>query len=333
MFMVLISIIPLLSIAQTLTGKQPNLAIDPKGVVRMVYGSGSKIYCSTSTNKGETFSKPVLVADLPDMHLGSSRGPQIASSNSKSVIVAIDKPGEIHAYKLNHQSNKWVEIKSVNDRPHSAPEGLIAVTADNLDNFYTVWLDVRLEKMNNVFFSSLSDNSISWHQNQLVYKSPEGHTCECCKPNIIATDQKIAISFRNYMMGARDIYFTTSINGGKSFSIPQKAGSGTWPLEACPMDGGGIAIDKSGAVTTAWRRKNEVFLSTGSKNEIKIGTGRNVSSSKGYVAWQDNNQIKVYRKGKLINLGQGVYPRIYSFGNKAICVFEEQEIIKVLPVI
>ena len=72
-------------------GQQPNMAVDSKGIIRMVYGNGDKIYFMTSSNNGSDFSAPVLVAELPKMHLGSTRGPQIASSKNFSMISAIDK--------------------------------------------------------------------------------------------------------------------------------------------------------------------------------------------------------------------------------------------------
>ncbi len=77
-------------------GEQPQIAIDSQGIVRVVFGQQNKIFCSTSGDKGVTFSRPVLVASLPGMHLGMSRGPQLASSATYSVITAQDKSGNIH---------------------------------------------------------------------------------------------------------------------------------------------------------------------------------------------------------------------------------------------
>src|SRR5882757_5736212 len=88
-------------------GEQPQISADNKGVIRVVYGLHDKIFCSTSEDQGISFSKPVLVAQVPDMHLGMSRGPQLASSGNYSIITAMDKSGDIHWFQLNHASKEW----------------------------------------------------------------------------------------------------------------------------------------------------------------------------------------------------------------------------------
>ena len=100
----------------TIHGQQPNLSIDSKGVIRVAYGNGEKIYCLTSTNNGISFSSAVLVAELPGMHLGHTRGPQIASSRNFSFISAMDKGGNIHSYRLNHSKGGWTRVAEINDK-------------------------------------------------------------------------------------------------------------------------------------------------------------------------------------------------------------------------
>ncbi|NNU34120.1 hypothetical protein HK413_08140 [Mucilaginibacter sp. S1162] len=159
-----------------------------------------------------------------------SRGPQLSSSATYSVITAMDKTGNIHWFKLNNGAKAWQAMGVVNDLKGSAPEGLMSITADNKDNFYAVWLDTRLGGRNQVWFSSLSGRSTKWTANQLVYKSPDGHVCECCKPNIAVAGNTIAIMFRNWLNGSRDLYVVRSANAGQSFSDAQKMGLDTGSL-------------------------------------------------------------------------------------------------------
>lgn len=321
--------------AAEIRGQQPNVGVDTKGVLRMVYGDGEKIYCITSSNNGNSFSSPVLVGEINEMHLGHTRGPQIASSKNYSLISAIDKAGMLHSYRLNHQSNKWVELEDINDKKGTGVEGLMALTADNEDNFYAVWLDIRLEKKNNIFFSSINGKSSSWSKNLMVYRSPEGHVCECCKPNISANNGRVVIGFRNWLMGSRDIYYAVSTNKGKTFSKPKKSGTGTWRLNACPMDGGGLAISENGATSTAWRRNSDVYFWAENQPEQRLGTGRDVSMAQNknntVVAWQDKNKIKVMdlKKDKISDIGNGISPRVYFLSNgKAFCVWEDDKTVK-----
>ena len=301
----------------------------------MVYGELEKIYCITSNNNGTTFSKPALVGQIRGMHLGHTRGPQIASSKNYSMITAIDEQGNIHSYKLNHLSKNWAKSARVNDYKESAVEGLMALTADKEDNFYATWLDIRLAKKNNIYFSSINGNSSVWNKNLLVYKSPDEHVCECCKPNIAFNNSKLVVSFRNWLIGSRDIYYAVSSNRGKTFSAPKKSGKGTWRLNACPMDGGGLAVNERGIVSAAWRRNSDVFYSAGNQPEQKLGSGRDVSmaQSKGktFVAWQDKNKIRVMylNTKRTTEVGKGVSPRVYLLSNgKAICVWEDDKNVK-----
>lgn len=323
------------SVAADIAGQQPNIAIDGKGVIRMVYGEGEKIFVITSVNNGSTFSKPDQVGQITGMHLGHTRGPQIASSKNYSIITAIDKEGSIHSYKLKHSNKSWAKSAMVNDHNGSAVEGLMALTADQEDNFYATWLDIRIGTKNNIYFSSINGKQPAWGKNLLVYKSPEGHTCECCKPNITFNNNKLVIGFRNWVLGSRDIYYAVSGNKGKTFSAPKKSGKGTWQLNACPMDGGGLAINESGIVSAAWRRNSDVFYSTGSQPEQKLGSGRDVSmaQSKGrtVVAWQDKNKIQIMNLNtkRTTEVGTGVSPRVYFLPNgKAICVWEDYKKIR-----
>lgn len=318
---------------QSVKGLQPNIGIDLKGTIRLAYGEDDKIYCMTSTDNGSSFSKPELVARVRDMHLGNTRGPQIASSSNYSMITAIDKEGNIHSFKLDHSKNSWTKIKNVNDQKGSAPEGLMGLTADKNDHFYAVWLDVRIGKKNNIYFAS-SDKSGSWNDNQLVYKSLEEHVCECCKPNISFNNNRLVITFRNWQMGSRDIYYSISANKGKSFTSAVKSGNGTWQLKGCPMDGGGSSISDKGIVSAAWQRSGDIFLAVQNQPEQKIGSGRSVSmaqlKSNAVIAWQDKKNIKLYniRSKKTIELGEGNFPRVYLLPNgKTICTWEDNKTI------
>jgi hypothetical protein len=111
-------------------GSQPQVSVDNNGVIRVVFGREDKIFCASSLDKGVTFSNPVLVASVPEMHLGMSRGPQLASSAHYSIITAMDKAGNIHWFRLNHLSNKWKSMGIINDIKGSAPEGLMNIAAD-----------------------------------------------------------------------------------------------------------------------------------------------------------------------------------------------------------
>src|SRR3569833_1275976 len=254
-------------------GSQPQLAVDNLGTVRVVYGQNDKVYCLESHDNGLTFTKPVLVGEVTGMHLGMFRGPQLASSDRYSVVTAMYKSGNIHWFRLDRASAKWESMGVINDKKGSAPEGLMHIAADRNDHFYAVWLDIRTGKHNQVYFADLSAKASKWSANRLVYQSPDGHTCECCQPHIAVNGTEVAIMFRNWLNGSRDLYVTTSHNGGVSFPNPQKLGTNTRKQNGCPMDGGGLVAGHA-SVQTTWQRQGTIYYCKPGQPEIAIGSGR-----------------------------------------------------------
>jgi hypothetical protein len=280
--------------AQTILapGEQPQITVDARGLIRLVYGEKDKVFFTTSKDNGKTFDTPQLIGQVSEMHLGMTRGPQLATSRDFSVVTAMDKKGNIHSFRLSHKSGKWQKIKNVNDVDASAPEGLMSISADDQNNFYAVWLDLREDRKNNIGFSSLGGNS-EWIKNKFAYKSPEDHVCECCKPTVAVKGTNISIMFRNWLRGSRDLYLINSTDGGKTFSSAQKLGNGTWQLKGCPMDGGGVTIDSHNQISTAWQREGQVFYAEPGKPEQKIGDGRHVGLTGKIITWERGSDLIV----------------------------------------
>jgi len=317
------------------TGSQPQISTDNNGIIRVVYGDKDNIFCAASDNQGITFSKPVLVGHVPAMHLGMSRGPQLASSANYSVITAIDKSGNIHWFQLNHLSQKWKNMGIVNDIKGSAPEGLMSLTADKKDNFYAVWLDTRTGGNNQVYLASVPGKKGAWSKNILAYSSPDGHVCECCKPSIAVKGPEVAIMFRNWLNGSRDLYVVKSLDGGKVFQPAQKMGIDTWKLNGCPMDGGGIVIDGSNRIHTIWQRKGNIYYAKAGEPETYIGKGRTCAISEAgantVITFQNSDTLKLtsIKNKDQITVGKGGFLKsVILPGNKILCVWEQDNMIK-----
>lgn len=306
-------------------GSQPQITVDAQELIRLVYGEKNKIYYATSRDKGVTFSKPVLVGEVNKMHLGMTRGPQLATSKDYSVVTAIDQSGNIHAFRLTHKNGEWEKIKNVNDVPSSAPEGLMSIAADDHNNFYAVWLDLRENRKNNIAFSTLKKKS-DWSPNRFAYRSPESHVCECCKPSIAVMGDNVSISFRNWFRGSRDIYLINSTNGGKTFSEAEKMGNGTWQLKGCPMDGGGLTVDSKNNIHTAWQRERAVFYAQPGKPEERIGEGRSVGMSGNLITWEKGSDLILHRiNGDQTKIGEGTALKVYELRDHSVLAVWEKE--------
>jgi hypothetical protein len=309
-------------------GQMPNITNDKNDHIHIVYGSGDSIMYISSTN-GNSFSSPSLVAVLPKLFASAMRGPQIAAAANGLVITACTDNGNIFSYKKG-TPGKWTKAIKVNDVNEVAKEALMALGADGL-NAYAVWLGVKGQKGQNVYGAKSVDGGKTWSKNILVYASPDNTVCECCKPSVAVKGNNVYVMFRNFLDGNRDLYLIRSSDGGKSFGQAQKLGNGNWKLNGCPMDGGGIAIDKTGAPETVWRREGKIYAATAGKPEKEIGEGRSCSietiNNKNIYAWTEKGNVIVMKPGGMkIKLGKGSLPLLKTFNKeKVICVWENEK--------
>jgi hypothetical protein len=309
-------------------GAMPSIST-ADGIVYLVYGKGDSImYCSSSDN-GKSFSSPIAVGKLPELAASHTRGPQIAVSDHGVIIIACTTAGDIFSYSLNKNAN-WIGPTKINDKDTIAKENLMSLSADGKSAF-AVWLDLRDNNQNKIYGSQSIDGGITWTNNVMIYTSPDTTVCECCKPSVAMKGNNVYVMFRNWLDSSRDMYVIQSIDGGRSFGKAEKLGKGTWKLDGCPMDGGGITISKNGAVQTVWRREGKLFFAEPGKPETEIGKGKgaSIASVNGgrLVAWAEDGKImSLNPSGNKNELGEGSLPIIRTVDDKtAICVWENKK--------
>lgn len=275
--------------------QQPQLAVDAKGAIHLVYGIGDTPVYTRSTDAGQSFLPPVALPTVHNMSLGMRRGPRLAVGDGSICIAAIGgkqgkgRDGDVLAMRSTDGGRSWSQAVRVNDVADSAREGLHALAGGSKGEMCCVWLDLRNRKTE-IMASVSNDGGKSWGKNVLVYRSPDGSVCECCHPSVtIGDDGKVHVLFRNSLAGQRDMYVTSSSDGGKTFAAATKLGTRSWTLDACPMDGGSIAVGPGGKLHTAWRRDKTVFLASDAKSEHTLGGGEQPSiaaaGTGAYTVW------------------------------------------------
>src|SRR5215212_7544416 len=309
-------------------GQMPSLVKDNSNNFHLVYGNGDSILYCYSSDHGKTFSVPSLISILPSLAASHTRGPQIASTSNGLTVTACNQMGDIFSF-VKVESDKWLPGARVNDIDTVAKENLMALAADG-DNAFAVWLDLR-DKHNKIFGAKSADGGKSWSKNIMIYASPDTTVCECCKPSVAVKGSNVHIMFRNWLNGNRDLYLIQSSDGGNTFGQAQKLGNGSWALNGCPMDGGGIAINKNGSPETVWRREGAIYACEPGKEEVKLGEGKNCTiesvNGKNIYAWiEDGNVIVLKPRGMKKNLGKGKLPLIKAINNEhVLCVWENNK--------
>ena len=239
---------------------QPQVALAPGGRAHVVFGKDNAIYHTTSAD-GRVFSPPVKVGELDKLALRMRRGPRISATEKLIVVTAISHTeGNLHSWTSADGGATWKEGAHVNDADQSAKEGLHAMAGNGNGLVFATWLDHRNPGAE--LWSAASRNGgLTWSANTRVYRSPDGSICQCCHPSAAVNVQgSVAVMWRNWLNGSRDLYLTTSADGGKTFAAAEKLGAGTWKLNACPMDGGAVALDPTGKPLAVWRREKTVFV-------------------------------------------------------------------------
>jgi hypothetical protein len=311
------------------SGQMPNLAKDKSGAIHLVYGLGDSIMYTYSSDNGNSFSSPSLISILPGLAASHTRGPQIASTNRGLSVIACNDAGDIFSYNKSGSGN-WTQTAKVNDMDTVAKEGLMALSADG-ENAFAVWLDLRGNKKNKIYGANSNDGGKTWSKNLMVYTSPDTTVCECCKPSVAMKGNNVYVMFRNWLDSNRDLYLIQSSNGGASFGQAQKLGTGSWKLNGCPMDGGGLAISHNGKVQTIWKREGKIFTAMPGVPEIKIGEGRGCTietiDNKNIYAWAEKeNVVFIKPDGEKKVLGKGSQPTIKALDkNHVICVWENEK--------
>lgn len=276
--------------------QQPQIAIDGNSAIHIVFGVEDQIRYCRSDDGGRTFTDPTSLPSVHEMSLGMRRGPRIAALESALCVTAIGgkqgkgRDGDLLALRSVDQGKTWEEPVRVNDVADAAREGLHAMAAGPENVLCCVWLDLR-NRETEVRASISADGGKTWGENMLVYQSPDGSVCECCHPSVVFDEGgNIFVLWRNSLAGARDMYVASSSDQGKTFGKATKVGTGTWPLDACPMDGGAIAALSPGKFATAWRREKTVFLHlVENETERRLGPGEQPSiaatADGPFVAW------------------------------------------------
>ena len=309
---------------------QPQIAV-AGDLVALTFGSGNNIYYSGSRDQGRTFSKPAIVATIPKAMLGMHRGPRIAITSSGAILISAPQAENIGIWRSTDRGRTWSAVKTINDISASAPEGLHSLAAGTNGFVFAAWLDIRENKKNQLYGASSADGGVTWSRNVRVYASPDGKICECCHPSAAtAKNGDIYVMWRNDLHGARDLYFSRSTDRGRTFGPISKLGIGTWQINACPMDGGGIAVDSKGNVTSVWRREGTVFLSNAAQPERDLGIGKDpavaVNDHGVYAVWTGRSglQAKVPQERGIVTLAPDGGFAALAGSDKVFAAWESQ---------
>ena len=197
--------------------------------------SGTTLLTSRSTDAGRTFSPATLV---PGTDTPGNRGWQ---------AVATDPKGNIHAVWLDHRRMVTSDSSAASGHQHgAAAEGnagtagrTSAAVADKPDG-------VAMAQKSDLYFDTLGD--------AVAPRAVTPGVCYCCKTAIaFGPSNEIYLAWRHVYPGLlRDMAFTMSRDGGRTFADPVRVSQDNWKIDGCPEDGPALAVDGRSRIHIVW---------------------------------------------------------------------------------
>jgi hypothetical protein len=259
-------------------GIQPQVAVDGKGAVHLIYFSGEPragdIFYVRSESGGDTFSRPLRVNSVPGsaIAVGNIRGAHLALGKNGRAHVAwmgSDKarpkgPGDatpmLYA-RLNDTGTEFEEQRNV-IRSAAGLDGGGSVAADDAGNVYVTWHAPapgdKGEGARCVWVAHSTDEGKTFAAEKRANADPTG-ACGCCGMRAFADGKgTVYMLYRAAKEDVhRDMYLLASTDKGDHFRGEKVQ---EWEINTCPMSSAAFA-EGAGVVLAAWETNGQVYYS------------------------------------------------------------------------
>jgi hypothetical protein len=254
-------------------GIQPQVVVDGKGVVHLVYFRGEPehgdIFYVRSEDGGAKFARPIRVNSEPGsaIAVGNIRGAHLAvGKNGRAHVAwnasgkkARDNEGMLYA-RLNDKGTAFEPQRNV-IQGASVLDGGGSVAADDAGGVYVAWHSPapgeRGEGRRRVWVTRSTDDGKTFARQKAAYDKPTG-ACGCCGLRAFA-DRKgsVYVLYRSANDDTnRDAYLLVSHDKGASFEGDRVD---PWKTANCPMTS--FAFGEGGTgVLAAWATKGQVYF-------------------------------------------------------------------------
>jgi hypothetical protein len=249
------------------------------------------IFLAVSRDGGITFSAPVRVNSVEgDARISGEIAPRVAlmaRSGLPDPLITVtwnakDGTTQIRTARSRDGGRTFVDEMNLQTRGAIGDRGWQASTLDSRGTLHTIWLDHRAmaaAKAGDRAEHKGEHDGVAMAQRSGLYYAADGTAerelfkgvCYCCK-TALATGPKgeIYAAWRHVFAGnMRDMGFTMSRDGGKTFTPLTRVNQDGWSIHGCPDDGPAMAVDAKGTVHLVWPTvKNEqgVLLYSTSKD-------------------------------------------------------------------
>lgn len=245
-----------------------------------IESGATDVFVAVSRDAGRTFGGPVRVNDIEgDARLNGEQPPHVAlvpaAGREPSIVVVWTTRGANGTKLLQARSDDGGKSFSagglVPGTDAAGNRGWEAIAVEPAGRVDAVWLDHREMAKDSSMAASHHDHTGAGkpdgvamaQQSKLFFASLDGSAapravtggvCYCCKTALVGSaGGSIYAAWRHVYPGnLRDMAFTMSRDGGKTFAPPVRVSEDKWMLEGCPDDGPSMAVDSSRRIHIVW---------------------------------------------------------------------------------
>ena len=247
----------------------PEVVMDTKGVLHMVYGLEHHAFYVRSTDNGRTFTVPVKVNSTGTVETKmGERGPKLAVGNDGNIhVVWMDEwaPGvkTFVRYSRSLDGGKSFEpLKTVSTM--SGIDG-VTVTADGKGNVVAFW-HVMVEPKPEVKAATWlhttrsTDNGVSFSENEkVIITNLSGLACSMCMMRARAgSDGNVYLAFRSAVDSIRDFYVLKGRITENRFAA-MRVNEDNWKIDFCPMCGPELTFGAEGQALCAFMSRQKIY--------------------------------------------------------------------------
>jgi hypothetical protein len=204
-------------------GKEPSVLV----VWTARAANGTRLLTARSDDGGRAFTRPTPV---PGSDAPGNRGWEATASHPD---------GRVAVVWLDHR--ELAPASRAAAGPDQSREAHVhgATGAEPADG-------VARAQLSKLFFAHLDDTGSA--------RAITGGVCYCCKTAVaVGPDGAIYAAWRHVYPGnVRDIAFTMSRDGGRTFSEPVRVSDDGWVLDGCPENGPAMVVDPRGTIHLVW---------------------------------------------------------------------------------
>jgi hypothetical protein len=251
--------------------------------IAVVWGASvngkSDVFAAVSGDGGATFAAPVQVNTVPgEARLGGELPPRVAlarrsGASMPEMVVLWTTRGdrtEIKAARSRDGGRTFAAPVTLQSPDAAGDRGWPAVALDAQARVHAIWLDhrdmaakpaaaapahqpgaphdgVAMAQKSSLYYGSL--NGSAAHEQRITRG-----VCYCCKTALSAgAGGSLYAAWRHVYPGdLRDMAFTVSRDGGRSFSPVVRVSEDHWAINGCPDDGPALAADGRNVVHMVW---------------------------------------------------------------------------------